>query len=568
MKVSARRLGIATAASLLLPLLAWTPRPAQAIVGGRDVPITSFPFQVALYDPAAESVYEGQFCGGVILDATHVATAAHCVFEAADGHARAPEAVAVLAGTAHLNAAGEGAYPETVEQDLAAWVSFDPGYEPELLENDVAVVTLTDPLYAGSPAAGGETTIAPIALVSGEQARTIADPNLTPAPAVALSGFGDTHAEDAGPPASLEYPQELHAVETHLVAEATCAKQYESLVPITSAMICAGEPEGGRDACYGDSGGPLVVDTAEPADPPGDYALLGLTDFAEGCALAGYAGIYARVSEPAIRAFLESSPPPAPRAIPPPTLGGEAEVGGTLSCSGSEAPSGTVLDYRFFATVDGEAVALDEAASSGELPLGATDAGDSVFCRVQASGAGGYAFADSPPVTVSKYGGPAPAESSSAAGSTGSISASPWSAIEAEPDRPASPAGSAQLSANASGASDSPPGPWIVLMFRDCRERACTVIVRIAADRGYHLRATLRPATRSGCRHRSGHCRDVFGRAAVTSRAGGRFSLRISGLAASGRRPRLRLSVMNVRGQALQRLTIALPRNHRATPTK
>ena len=251
---------------LLGPLALACPR-ADAIVGGENVPITAFPFQVALYHPSAPSVYQGLFCGGVILDATHVATAAHCVFDDAGGHAFAASEVAVLAGSGHLQEVGEGPYASTVEQVPALTVSFDPAYEPQLGENDVAIVTLSRPLYEGSPAADGTNTIAPVPIASPAQAATIAYPNLAPAPEVALSGFGDTRREDAGYPAAPEYPQQLHAVRTHLVAEAVCAGEYAALNPITPAMICAGEPEGGRDACYGDSGGPLLVDADRPARP-------------------------------------------------------------------------------------------------------------------------------------------------------------------------------------------------------------------------------------------------------------------------------------------------------------
>lgn len=560
MGATARRLGIATAASLLWLLLAWSHVSAQAVVGGGSVPIASFPFQVALYDPAAESVYEGQYCGGVILDATHVATAAHCVFDATEGHAREVESVAVLAGTAHLNVAGEAPYPDTVVEDPARWVSFDPAYEPELLENDVAVVTLSEPLYTGSPAPGGTTPIAPVPLVSAEQAETIASPNLVPAPAVTLSGFGDTRAEDAGPPASLEYPQELHAVEAHLVSEASCAKEYESLVPITAAMICAGEPEGGRDACYGDSGGPLVVNTAEPADPPADYALVGLTDFAEGCALRGYAGVYVRVSEPAIRAFLTSSPPPAPAAVAAPRLSGEAKVGATLVCSGAQAPAGTTLEYRFFATVSGEAVALDAASASGALPLAAADAGDSVFCRAQASDAGGYSFADSTPATIAQYSGPAAGGRPAQGGSGATSEPIPLSQAES-PAGAGGPSGSSSDAASGAGAGESTASgvraaPRVVLLARHCGARACTLLVRISADRGYRLRASLQAAG-GACKRDPRRCKRSGGRVAVSGRKDAQFALRISDLPGD---TALVLSVEGPRGTVLRRRAIGLPR--------
>ncbi len=49
---------------------------------------------------------DGFFCGGVILDATHVATAAHCVFDEGSGQATPPGQLHVLAGTDDLNQPG------------------------------------------------------------------------------------------------------------------------------------------------------------------------------------------------------------------------------------------------------------------------------------------------------------------------------------------------------------------------------------------------------------------------------------------------------------------------------
>src|SRR6267154_3503818 len=68
-----------------------TPR----VVGGTGVSIADYPFQVALYDPHAGSVAAGFFCGGVIIDATHVATAAHCAIDDTTGRVSSPRNIAV-----------------------------------------------------------------------------------------------------------------------------------------------------------------------------------------------------------------------------------------------------------------------------------------------------------------------------------------------------------------------------------------------------------------------------------------------------------------------------------------
>ncbi|CAG7731808.1 unnamed protein product, partial [Allacma fusca] len=55
---------------------------------------------------------------------------------------------------------------------------------------------------------------------------------------------------------------------------------------IYDSMICAGHPEGGKDACQGDSGGPLNH----------EGKMVGITSWGYGCAQAAYPGVYTEVS--------------------------------------------------------------------------------------------------------------------------------------------------------------------------------------------------------------------------------------------------------------------------------
>jgi secreted trypsin-like serine protease len=286
------------------------------IVGGAGVPIEAFPFQVALYDPHASSVSAGFFCGGVVIDATHVATAAHCAVDEANGQVTPPWDIAVLAGSSSLGSA-QSPLPESAVQDPVVATSIDPNYSPSINDYDVAVLRLAQSLWSGAaPPLDGRSAIAPIQ-VSAALAATYANPATSAATILAtVSGWGDTRAEPSSSNGlNGTYPIGLQATQIPLVANSACGSAYNdplSSQPITARMLCAGLTAGGRDSCFGDSGGPLLVQRSGPMSPPGDYVLAGLVSFGEGCAQAESPGVYAAIANPAIAAFLNSDPPQTP----------------------------------------------------------------------------------------------------------------------------------------------------------------------------------------------------------------------------------------------------------------
>ncbi len=322
------------------------------VVGGSAVPsIAAFPFQVALYATLPPSFLGPPmlaFCGGVIIDPTQVVTAAHCVTDEATGVTVAPGAVTVTAGTAVLP-------PGVPTQPVGAGIAVDPSYNPAGADYDVAVVTFSTPLYTGSPRPDGTVPVAPIPLITPALAARYADPAVSPALPVAISGWGETAAKPVdAPDVPGPLPQQLQSAATHFVADATCAADYAGLgrsgfPPITTRMICAGEPGGGVDACSGDSGGPLVVDAGSPAAPPADYVLVGLADFGAGCAQPGFPGVYVRIAAPEITSFIAAQaqaqgqqllPPPVPAApvAPPPAAPAPAPVPPTTVVVGPTRP--------------------------------------------------------------------------------------------------------------------------------------------------------------------------------------------------------------------------------------
>lgn len=273
------------------------PRAVASVIGGAAAPISRFPFQVALYDPELGRPATGFFCGGVIVDATHVITAAHCLAGTAHSPARLSREVAVLAGSTSLDRPDPGSV-----NDPAVSVSMDPHYNPTTNDYDIGIVTLARPLWTGAtaPSTSGASPIAPLP-IDRAAAESYGESNGTPSVIATVSGWGDTSPA----PGAASYPMTLRSVRVPLVSEESCQEAYASIeLSITPRMICAGSSRPRADSCFGDSGGPLVVDRDHPAHPPGDYVLVGLVDFGDGCALPGFAGVYTRIADPAIAHYL------------------------------------------------------------------------------------------------------------------------------------------------------------------------------------------------------------------------------------------------------------------------
>jgi len=272
---------VLAAASAAAVALAIPTAPAQAlppagpvegrIVGGEPAAITEVPWQVALLRAGEEPTWDRQSCGGSIIAAEWILTAAHCVVPSPGVSTTTtdPDSLIVLSGTADLSKEDQG----TGLQSNVRAIIVHPDYDDESKANDIALIRLTTPLQLGPT----------------QQA--IALPTFSNWPAAGtealISGWGNASAT------SSLYPTKLRKATIEVVAgpgASTCG-DYEAGRYLPDSMLCAGIPvSGGIDSCQGDSGGPLAISVE------GTYYLAGVTSWGRGCARPGYPGLYARVT--------------------------------------------------------------------------------------------------------------------------------------------------------------------------------------------------------------------------------------------------------------------------------
>lgn len=276
-------LGVAALVSVAALALAG---PGGTVVAGDAVDVAEVPWQVALLDA------EGQFCGGSIVAADAVVTAAHCIegFDASS--------ITVRAGVTDRRDDGG--------QDRAVATAVGhPDYEETGLA-DIAVLFLADPLELGG-------TVQAIELAD---AAVLGD-----AESGVVSGWGGESEEDE------VGPNGLRAGVVPLVDDPACAAALgEPDGPDAATEVCAGGT--GVDSCYGDSGGPLAVETAD-----GGWRLAGVTSWGIECG-GDTPGVYTEV--PAFADWLARVAPEGASAPGPPGAGDEWDDDESLDGSRSE----------------------------------------------------------------------------------------------------------------------------------------------------------------------------------------------------------------------------------------
>ncbi len=346
-----------TLAALAAAVSTGTASAAARVTGGSPIQIQTAPWTVYVQDQAPA----GRFlCTGTIVDASHILTAAHCVFDEA-GRMALPSALSVRAGVSNFSAP----LPTDLEQDRSV-TSFrvHPGYAwtTRLATDDVAVLALASPLD-----------------LSGPGAQAVALPS-TSAPfpdgtAVGLAGFGrqSPTANASGPLSWMTATVDPHG---------SCGGPDLGVIYADAVILCAASPASA--ACNGDSGSGLVTTDT--------HILVGVVSAGPSGCGAGSHTLYTYLGAPETLRFVQGDdhPPTAPRETPatfvelrwnPPLV-----VGNTLSCSSGDWSGAARLSYAFSDSADGRPLQI---GSSATYRLTSGDIGRKIFCEVRAANDGG-----------------------------------------------------------------------------------------------------------------------------------------------------------------------------------
>ncbi|KAI5642735.1 trypsin domain-containing protein [Phthorimaea operculella] len=225
------------------------------IVGGSSAALGQYPHLGGIvitleYDDWDEL----SVCGSSLLTNTKLVTAAHCWW---DGRNQAMMFTVVLGSTTIFSG---GTRFDTTDIQVHGF------YNPDSLENDVAIVTI--------PWVNYNANIRNIPLASGS--------DLYVGQSAWAAGFG---AQEDGKGGWITQSQTLHHVQIQVISNAECAEYFTDSVKPSTLCIDGSDR---RSTCGGDSGGPLQI--------PGPV-LIGITSFGYrfGCQQGWPAG-FARVT--------------------------------------------------------------------------------------------------------------------------------------------------------------------------------------------------------------------------------------------------------------------------------
>ncbi|XP_033149464.1 uncharacterized protein LOC108598600 isoform X2 [Drosophila busckii] len=230
-----------------------------------DSEFGEYPWHVAILkkDPK-ESIYA---CGGTLIDAQHIISAAHCIKSQNGFDLR------VRLGEWDVNHDVE--FFPYIERDVVS-VHIHPEYYAGTLDNDLAILKLDQPVdFTKNP------HISPACLPDQYSDFTNARCWTT--------GWGKDAFGEHG-----KYQNILKEVDVPILSHHQCESQLRNTrlgysYKLNPGFICAGGEEG-KDACKGDGGGPLVCERN------GYWNVVGVVSWGIGCGQVNVPGVYVKVS--------------------------------------------------------------------------------------------------------------------------------------------------------------------------------------------------------------------------------------------------------------------------------
>jgi len=246
--------------------------PQQRIVGGQYSPAGKWPWMAAvfLHGPAKTEFW----CGASLVSSKFILTAAHCTKDP-NGKTFSPQQFTVRLGDHNILSPVDDhlVSPRTYRVNK---IIGHPEFRARGFYNDIALLKLdTEVLF--------NDFIIPVCLPPPDLVqRAEANINHIEGLSPTVLGYGSTNYDGAE-------SATLQEVKLPVWSNEDCDRAY--LQPIEDIFLCAGYPEGGKDACQGDSGGPLLLYA-----PTRQWMQVGIVSFGNRCAEPGYPGVYTRLT--------------------------------------------------------------------------------------------------------------------------------------------------------------------------------------------------------------------------------------------------------------------------------